>query len=81
MAGNKKEFYYKCTVHLQETAYLDSVIMDTHMLYLPYKGQIKSDWELEIQLDCSTLMISSNGIFNLNVNLRNRIKGYRTLSL
>lgn len=35
----------------------------------PHILKIKSDWQLEIQLDGGALMLSANGIFDLNVNL------------
>lgn len=36
--------------------------------------KIKSDWQLEIQLDGGALMLSANGIFDLNVNLWGKIR-------
>lgn len=39
---------------------------------LPDKGEIKADWELEIELDCGALMVSADGILDLNVDLRRR---------
>lgn len=41
-------------------------------LCLPDKGEVKSDWQLKVQLYCSTLVVAANGIFNLNVNLKNK---------
>ena len=38
-------------------------------LHLPYILQVESDWQLEVQLDGGTLVITPDGIFNLNVNL------------
>lgn len=38
----------------------------------PDKGQIKADWELEIQLDCGALMVPTNGILDLNVDLHKK---------
>lgn len=35
----------------------------------PHILKTKSDWQLEIQLDGSALMLSANGIFDLNINL------------
>lgn len=35
----------------------------------PHILKIKSDWQLEIQLDGGALMLSANGIFDLNINL------------
>lgn len=35
----------------------------------PHILKIKSDWQLEIQLDGGALMLPANGIFNLNINL------------
>ncbi len=31
--------------------------------------KVKSDWQLEVQLDCGTLVLSANGVFDLDVNL------------
>lgn len=31
--------------------------------------KVKSDWQLEIQLDCCTLVLSANGVFDLDVDL------------
>lgn len=31
--------------------------------------KVKSDGQLEVQLDCGTLVLSANGIFDLDVNL------------
>lgn len=39
---------------------------------LPDKGEVKSDWQLEVKLNRSTLVVAANGILNLNVNLKNR---------
>lgn len=39
---------------------------------LPDKGEIKADRELEVQLDCGTLVISADGVLDLNVNLQRR---------
>lgn len=35
----------------------------------PHILKIKSDWQLEIQLDGGALMLSANGVFDLNINL------------
>lgn len=39
---------------------------------LPDKGEIKADRELEVQLDCGTLVVSADGVLDLNVNLQRR---------
>lgn len=39
------------------------------MTYSPNILKIKSAWQLEVQLDCCTLVLSANGIFDLDVNL------------
>lgn len=31
--------------------------------------KVKSDWELEVQLECGTLVLPANCIFDLDVNL------------
>lgn len=36
---------------------------------LPDEGQIEADWQLEIQLNGCTLMVSTNGVLDLNVDL------------
>lgn len=42
----------------------------------PYKGQVEADGQLEVQLNGCTLVVSSNRIFDLNVNLQQRTKSY-----
>lgn len=44
---------------------------------LPDKGEIEADWELEIELDCGALMVSADGVLDLNVDLRRRARGDR----
>lgn len=41
---------------------------------LPDKGEVKADWQLEIKLYCGTLVVSTDGVLDLNVNLQT--KGY-----
>lgn len=41
---------------------------------LPDKGEIKTDWKLEIKLNCGTLMVPTDGILDLNVDLQRRDK-------
>lgn len=36
----------------------------------PHKGQIEADGQLEVQLNGCTLVVTSNSIFDLNVNLQ-----------
>lgn len=36
----------------------------------PNKGQVEADGQLEVQLNGRTLMVASNCIFDLNVNLK-----------
>lgn len=38
----------------------------------PHKGQVEADGQLEVQLNCCTLVVASNCIFDLNVNLKQR---------
>lgn len=37
---------------------------------LPDEGEIKADRELEVKLDCGALMVSADGVLDLNVDLR-----------
>lgn len=39
---------------------------------LPDKGEIKADGELEIKLNCGTLMVPTDGVFDLNVDLHTK---------
>lgn len=36
----------------------------------PHKGQVKADRQLEVQLNCCTLVVTSNCIFDFNINLQ-----------
>lgn len=40
----------------------------------PHKGQVEADRQLEVQLNGCTLVVTSNGIFDFNINLQQHTK-------
>lgn len=42
----------------------------------PHKGQVEADWQLEVQLNGCTLVVTTNCIFDLNVNLQRHTNNY-----
>lgn len=47
-----------------------SLFRDKKQQTVPDVGQIEADGELEIKLYCGALMVSPDGIFDLNVDLQ-----------
>lgn len=48
---------------------------------LPDKGEIEADRKLEIKLNCGTLMVPTDGILDLNVNLQRNDASDQQLTL